>query len=144
MLMRYVDTSVLLAFLLPEAGSDAAEQFMTSDGAPLAISAWSEVELLSALGIKLRSGQVSLAEAHSAMDAYTLSLSPHLRRLAVRDADLRLAAILLDGWATPLRAGDGLHLAIARANNATVHTFDKAMTTAGMQLGVAVTLLEIS
>ena len=35
--MRYLDTSVLLAFLLPEAGSRAA---------------WTEIELMSALGIK--------------------------------------------------------------------------------------------
>jgi predicted nucleic acid-binding protein len=36
--MRYLDTSVLLAFLIPEAGNNAAEAFMTSDGDPLVIS----------------------------------------------------------------------------------------------------------
>ncbi len=30
--MRYLDTSVLLAFLVPEAGSNAAKGLMTSDG----------------------------------------------------------------------------------------------------------------
>jgi hypothetical protein len=48
--MRYVDTSVLLAYLPPESGSAVAEEFMLSEGTPLAISSWSEVELLSALG----------------------------------------------------------------------------------------------
>jgi predicted nucleic acid-binding protein len=36
--MRYVDTSVLLAYLTPDEGSATAEAFMMSVGAPLAIS----------------------------------------------------------------------------------------------------------
>lgn len=46
--MRYVDTSVLIAYLTPE------KAFMLSVGEHLAISSWSELELLSALGVKLR------------------------------------------------------------------------------------------
>ena len=61
--MRYVDTSVLIAYLIPEPGSAAAEQFMLSSGEPLAISSWTEAELLSALGIKLRTGRLDMAGA---------------------------------------------------------------------------------
>ena len=61
--MRYLDTSVLLAFLVPEAGSNAAEALMTSEGAPLVVSSWSEVELMSALGVKIRTGQITEREA---------------------------------------------------------------------------------
>jgi predicted nucleic acid-binding protein len=66
--MRYLDTSVLLAFLIPEAGSSEAEALMTSAGNPLVISTWSEVELMSALGVKLRTGQMTEREAHSVID----------------------------------------------------------------------------
>ena len=118
--MRYVDTSVLLAFLIPEPGSDAAETLMTSKGGPLAISSWPEVELLSALGVKLRTRQITAPEAHAAVDAYTRLVLPCLRRIQVNDADQRRATILLHGWRTALRAGDSLRLAIAEAHRATI------------------------
>ena len=86
--MRYLDTSVLLAFLVPEVGSSAAEALMTSDG--------------------------------------------------------RQAVILLKGWRTALRAGDGLHLAIADAHRATIFTLDHGMAKAGATLGIAVRLLKIT
>lgn len=139
--MRYVDTSVLIAYLLPEAGSEAAEAFMLSAGEPLAVSTWTEVELLSALGVKLRSRQLSEAAAHDVVDTYSRLVSPQLHRISVKDADLRQAVILLDGWRTTLRAGDGLHLAIAAANGAGVYTFDRGLAAAGAALGVPVELL---
>lgn len=142
--MRYLDTSVLLAFLVPEDGSDAAEALMTSDGDPLVVSSWTEVELVSALGLKLRTKQVSEREAHRAIDAYARFVSPCLRRIGVDDSDHRKAAILLDGWRTALRAGDSLHLAIADAHRATIFTFDQGMAKAGATLGIAVRLLNIT
>lgn len=96
--MRYLYTSVLLAFLIPEAGSSAAEALLTSEGPPLVISSWSEVELMSALGVKLRTRQITEREAHRTVDVYTRLVSPSLRRIRVDDADLRQAVILLDGW----------------------------------------------
>ncbi|MES2018733.1 MAG: type II toxin-antitoxin system VapC family toxin [Pseudomonadota bacterium] len=142
--MRYLDTSVLLAFLIPEAGSSAAEALMTSNGEPLVISSWSEVELMSALGIKLRTKQMTEREALIATNAYTRLVLPCLRRLQVDDADHRKAVDLLKGWRTSLRAGDALHLAIAETHRATIFTFDQGMAKAGAALGIAVLLLEIA
>jgi predicted nucleic acid-binding protein len=139
--MRYVDTSVLIAYLTPEQGSHVAQAFMLSAGAPLAISSWSEVELLSALGVKLRTRQLSASQAQDVVDVYSRMVSPHLRRITVEDMDHRNAALLLNGWKTTLRAGDGLHLAIAAAHGATVFTFDRALVAAGAILGISVTLL---
>ena len=139
--MRYVDTSVLLAYLTPEAGSAVAEKFMLSAGAPLAISSWTEIELLSALGVKLRTKQLSLAAVHEVVDTYSKLVAPQLLRIAVDDADHRQTVILLDGWRTALRAGDGMHLAIASAHGATIHTLDRGMASAGLVLGIEVRLL---
>jgi uncharacterized protein len=140
--MRYLDTSVLLAFLLPEAGSSAAEALMTSKGDPLVVSSWSEVELMSALGVKIRARQIAEREAISAMGAYTRLVLPCLHRIQVVDANHRKAVELLKGWRTSLRAGHGLHLAIADAHQATIFRFDQGMAKAGAALGVAVRLLE--
>lgn len=142
--MRYLDTSVLLAFLLPEAGSSAAEALMTSDGDPLVVSTWTEVELMSALGVKLRTRQIADREALSVIDVYTRLVLPSLRKIQVVDADHQRAVELLKGWRTPLRAGDGLHLAIAEKNRATIFTFDKGMAKAGTSLGLSVHWLEIA
>ncbi len=78
--MRYIDTSVLLAFLLPEAGSGAADALMTSNGDPLVVSSWSEVELVSALGVKNRTRQIAEREAISALGAYTRWSMPIIGR----------------------------------------------------------------
>jgi predicted nucleic acid-binding protein len=75
------------------------------------------------------------------VETYSRLVAPHLRRLAVGDADFRNAALLLNGWKTALRAGDGLHLAIAAAHGATVYTLDHGLVAAGTILGIPVTQL---
>ena len=139
--MRYVDTSVLIAYLTPEAGSAVAKAFMLSAGEPLAISSWCALELLSALGVKLRTKQLTDAQAKDVIDVYMRLVSPQFRRLAVLDVDHRNAALLLGGWQTALRAGDALHLAIAAGHGATVFTLDRGMAVAGSILGISVNLL---
>ena len=114
--MRYVDTSVLIAYLTKETGSDVAEAFMRSQGEPLAISSWTEVELLSAFGLKVRTGQLTLADANDAVNAYSRLVAPHLHRISVEDADHRCALLLLDGSRGRCRArstcplGQPIHL----------------------------------
>lgn len=50
--MHYVDTSVLMAYLVPETYSAQAEAALRNPAhAPLAVSAWTETELVSAFGI---------------------------------------------------------------------------------------------
>lgn len=139
--MRYVDTSVLVAYLTPEAGSEAADMFMRSAGPPLAVSSWTEVELVSAMGLKIRTKQIKRTMAREVVDTYVRLIAPHLRHIAVEDINHSQAALLLDGWATSLRSADALHLAIAAANNADVYTFDSSMAAAGKTLGISAHLL---
>lgn len=106
------------------------------------MSSWSEVELVSALGVKLRTRQITEREADKAIDAYTWLVAPSLRKIRVDDAAFRHAVILLDKWRTALRVGNALHLAIAAAHRATIFTFDQGMAKAGAMLGVAVKLVE--
>lgn len=113
--MRYIDTSVLVAYLTPEVHSAAAEGFMLSAGTALAISSWTEVELLSALASKVLAQQLSKKQADVVLEAYTRRVSPCLQYLSVDDDDHRRATSLLKGWDTALRAGDGLHLAMPSA-----------------------------
>ena len=76
---------------------------MLSVGEPLAISSCSEVELLSALGVKVRTRQLSKSAANDVINTYSRLVAPQLHRISVEDADHRQAVILLDGWRTALR-----------------------------------------
>lgn len=139
--MRYVDTSVLLAYLTQEAKSECAEAFIRSSGAPLGVSSWVEAELLSALGLKIRTGQLGRELAAEVYRTYRHDVAPHLRHLAVEEADQRNAAKLLEGWSTGLRAGDALHLAIAARQGAVVCTLERGLSAAAEGLGIQAILL---
>jgi predicted nucleic acid-binding protein len=140
--MRYIDTSVLVPFLTPEIGSVAAENFMLSEGEPIAVSSWTEVEFLSALGIKYRTKQLSKSAILNVVDDYRNHLSPQLWHIEVEDLDHRQATSLLDGWRTKLRTGDSLHLAIAFARGAEIYTFDRGMRDAAKILGIPTFLVQ--
>ncbi len=139
--MRYIDTSVLMAFLLPESGSQLAERLMTSPGDALAFSSWTEVELLSALGIQIRRKLITRRGARKAVDAFANLVAPALVRLAVDDNDHRMATHMLDGWQTGLRAGDALHLALVQEYQAELWTFDRTMAKAASHFGLRCQLL---
>lgn len=139
--MRYIDTSVLVAYLTRESGSTAAENLMRSAGSPIAVSSWTEVELLSALGIKIRTKQLSPVMADSIVKMYKNTVFPLLQYVPVTDADHREACVLLTGWRSALRAGDSLHLAIAKMRGAEIYTFDRLMATIGSTIGLNVTLI---
>jgi uncharacterized protein len=139
--MRYVDTSVLVAYLLPESGSQAAERLMASPGDDLAFSSWTEVELLSALGMQVRRKLITRSEARKVVDAFVHSVAPALVRLAVDDNDHRMAAHMLNGWQTGLRAGDALHLALVQEWQAELWTFDRTMSKAASHFGLRCQLL---
>ena len=134
--MRYVDTSVLIAFLLPESGSQLAERLMTSPGDALAYSSWTEVELLSALGIQVRRKLITRRAAKRVVDVFANLVAPALVRRAVSDNDHRMAAHILDGWQTSLRAGDALHLALVQEYQAELWTFDRIMAKAASHFGL--------
>ncbi len=59
--------------------------------------------------------------------------------LTVKRDDLETAKLLLQKYETALRAGDALHLAIARNNNAeAIYSLDDRMIRAGRLLGLPV------
>jgi len=134
--MRYIDTSVLVAYLLPETYSEQAERALQQpENYPLALSAWTETELHSALGIKCRTGQIEVPGMNAVLQQY-YALRPHFLRLEVMDTDYRLANELLSHWRAGLRAGDALHLAIAKRYDCPIISLDERLVRAGVQAGI--------
>ena len=132
--MQYIDTSVLVAYLVSETYSELAIQTMrNAQRKPLAISTWTETEFYSALGIKCRTQQITEKQYRDVQEHY-LSIKPNWVWLPVSDANYQMASHFLKHWQTGLRAGDALHLAIATHHNALLLTLDERLAKAAKVL----------
>ena len=135
--MYYVDTSVLMAYLVPETYSAQAEAALRNPvHSPLAVSAWTETELVSAFGIKCRTKQIDESDMQKGLEKYE-ALRGFFVHLQVQQQDYRSAATLLRDWQVGLRAGDALHLALAQRHSCVMLSLDERLVKAGFQAGIA-------
>ena len=113
MTVVYVDTSVLVALIVPEPHSAAVARWYGRTRAELVSAAWCVTEFASALGIKQLTGQIDAPQAHDAWQRFGRLVTNDLALLLPVAANFhRAAAFALDA-PTALRAGDALHLACA-------------------------------
>jgi len=137
---RYFDTSFLAPLILQEATSAMVEEFVRAlPPDQLAISHWTLVEFSSLLAREVRMGRLSAAAAAAADFEFESVTTESFVVLAPNPSDFALARRYLRTYDSGLRAGDALHLAIAKNNGAeTVYSFDNVMANAGTLLGIAV------
>jgi hypothetical protein len=139
---RYLDTSLIVASLVRESGTEAAKAYLSSaDKDHLVASRWLATELSSALALKVRTGVMSTAEQTAALGMFHRFTTARLALLDVEARDFDLAAALCDETATPLRAGDALHLAVCKRVGARMATFDRGMAAAAQHHGLPCDLL---
>ncbi|MGO9007972.1 MAG: type II toxin-antitoxin system VapC family toxin [Beijerinckiaceae bacterium] len=138
--MFYFDMSFMAPLLLSEAKSTAVEEFITGlPAGQLAISHWTRVEFSSLLAREVRMGHLSARDAIDADSQFEMVVTESFLVLQPDIADFDLAKSYLQAYATGLRAGDALHLAIAwNSRVETVFSLDKAMLKAGGILGLSV------
>lgn len=126
--MVYVDTSVLVALIVPEPHSSAVGRWYGRTRAELVSASWCVTEFASALGIKRRTGQIDASQAQQAWQRFERLVANDLVLLAPAPANFHRAAALALDAATGLRAGDALHLACAeQAGAAHMATLDVAL-----------------
>jgi predicted nucleic acid-binding protein len=139
--MAYLDTSILVAYYCPEPLSEAAETMILADAQP-AVSALTEVELVSALARKIREGELSRENANRVLTEFQSHLNRFLfKRIPLERDHYSVAFHWLAQFAVPLRTLDALHLAVAAQNNIELVTADRQLLQSARKLGVRTRLL---
>lgn len=135
--MIYLDTSVLGAIFFREPGArDLVTELEEQPKASLMISAWTLTEMVCIGGIKQRTGAIDWALCQQALANFQRFASRNLGLAEIEPVDFRTAAVFIE-TPTALRAGDALHLAVARRLGARIATLDKKMIAAAEVLGLA-------
>lgn len=126
--MIYLDTSVAVSLLVPEPKTADVRAWFAGLSEISVSSDWLLTEFDSAISIKLRSGELSAANAKTVRKEFEMLATSGLRIVAVSRSAFRDAANLARQHAHRLRAGDALHLAVARELSAkSVATLDSVM-----------------
>jgi len=139
--MVYVDTSVLVAYYVPEPASEKVQRTLSRQRR-VAISPLVETEFYSALSRKVRMAELDIADARKVASMFDLHLADHLFDVVPIDVrEYRIAQDWLAQFSIPLRTLDVLHLAAAFCNDMAMLTADHALGRSGEELGVKVKLI---
>jgi uncharacterized protein len=137
--MFYLDTSFVVASLTSETSTKVAQDWLEANqNSDLACSAWVGTEVVSALGLKARSGQITAEKRLEVMRAWVNFRDASMTIFPVAHPCFEKAATFLDHYELGLRAGDALHLAIAASNKLVLVTFDNRMAAAAAYYGIVV------
>jgi len=138
--MFYLDTSFIAPLVIPEGSSEAVEAWVLKvNPGELATGLWTQVELSSLVARKVRTGELTEANAHEVRRQFERALVESFELLVPTAEDFATAARYLEVPKTGLRAGDALHLAIAANHGAArILTLDQGFLGAGKRLKLPV------
>lgn len=136
--MRYFDTSFLAPLILEEATSTKIEAFFAKlPVGELYVSHWTRVEFASLIAREVRMGGLAEADALLAIAQFDELVTDSFQIVTPGIADYELAKAYIQHFATKLRAGDALHLAIASNHGAqTFYTLDEGLLNAAKLMKV--------
>jgi predicted nucleic acid-binding protein len=141
-LSLYLDTSLVVSALVQEEASEAVHDWLASRSSfRFAVSDWVATEFSAALSRKRALHQISAALREEAQLQFDSLLAAEFDVLPVSREEFRLAAHLAGQSLQGLRAGDALHLAIAKTNAVTLCTRDIKLAAAGIDLGCSTQLV---
>lgn len=125
--MIYADTSVVIAYYLPEPLSGRVQRTFSEEG-EVFISELVEVEFVSAVSLRLRLGDISPGEARRAADLFAAHADGGLYAKArLTAAHYRTARDYIGRFDTPLKSPDALHIAVAGERSLQLLTADRQL-----------------
>jgi uncharacterized protein len=134
----YLDTSVVIALLKPEALSDRADRFISDNPTGLMVSDIAAAEFASAVSRWVRSREINMSEGRIALESFDNWVGRSAQRVEISPADVAAASAFLRRLDLPLRTPDAIHIAIAQRLEATLVTFDRRMAASARAIGAAV------
>ncbi len=132
----YLDASVLVALFIQDALTARADAFLHAKTPLLMISDFAAAECASAIGRRVRTGQLTKDEAWTVFVSLDAWAARAMQRVETIPADVRAADGYLRRLDLTLRTPDALNIAIAQRIGATLATFDKRMAASARALGM--------
>jgi predicted nucleic acid-binding protein len=124
--MIYVDTSIFVALCTTEPKSDAVDKWHNDSSAKMISSTWAFTEFSSALSLKVRTNQITEKQSREAWKKFDTLCQNDIELLPIESKIYYSAGILVIDSKSNLRAGDALHIAVAKAFKAkSIITLDK-------------------
>lgn len=136
--MLYFDTSFLAPLILQEATSEKIEAYIAKlPTGQLYVSHWTRVEFASLIAREVRIGGLAEPDAQLAIGQFDELVAESFQVLVPSVVDYEQAKGYIQHFATRLRAGDALHLAIAH-NNSTkrLYTLDEGLLNAAKLMNI--------
>lgn len=137
--MLYFDTSFVAPLYTPEPSSERVRglTYELAQANDIAISEWTCVEFSSMVARRVRMNQLSENSARELLEAFERISHAQYVLLTPTQADYRLADRFLRNFSTGLRAGDALHLAIAKNHGALhIYSLDQGLVKAAALLNL--------
>jgi len=134
----YLDAGILVSTLSLDALTPKTEAALRKLSGVVVVSDFGGAEFSSAIGKRVRTGQISVREARSALNAYDEWVSSRADLVVSTPADVAACDAYLRRLDLPLRTPDGLHIAIASRVGASILSFDKQLLASAKKLGVPV------
>lgn len=134
----YLDTSVLVPLFSHDRLAARSEQLLRSPKLSLFISDLGSTEFASAIARKMRTGEVSKADAEVAFANYDRWRINLPTMVPASSEDISAAESFIRRLDLNLRAPDAIHIAIALPAGLPLATFDERMAACARDLGLAV------
>lgn len=140
--MIYLDTSVLVAYYVPELLSSKAEERIISAPA-IYVSELTQIEFFAALSLRLRLGEIERTDIERIASMFSNHLADGLYGLLHLSTNVyRLARTWIARFDLPLKAPDALHLAVAHLERLQLVTADHQLARNATALDLDVLLLQ--
>jgi uncharacterized protein len=135
-LSYYLDTSVLVAYYVPEALSNKVQTFLQKHPQPF-ISELTQLEFYSALAIRVRTMTLARNDAEKVIALFENHLkNGYYLQADVERTHFEKAREFITGFTVPIKAPDALHASICLLNNLVLVTSDIKLSQYAVQLGI--------